>query len=522
MFLHVKPWRSGVAAALVAGFIVLPVHVKAQAPTASGGASPSSRAVVLPPSGRDNAGQVVTRQTPGGSGVSTFDSSVEISGAYAGSVPAKEAGAGPISLTLAETVRRALLANLGTVTATDTARASRAGRLQALSALLPSLSANASETVAQVNLAAYGFQFKVPPGLNFSIPSVVGPFTYSQLQGSISQSVYDPVARRNWKAAKESERADIASARNARELVILAASGAYLQTLAAAERVRSQTAQVENAEAIYRQAAVRKEAGTNSKLDVMRSLVELQTEQQRLTSLQSELQKDKITLARVAGVPLDRELDLSDQLSTPQAAGVPQPADAVAAAYRVRADLQAAEAQVRAAELAVAAAKAERLPSATINGDYGVLGPNPASTHGVFTVTGGVNMPIWQGGRVKADIEQAQATLHQRQAELADARAEVEEEVRTALIDWQTAQTQTGVARSNQEYAAETLAEARDRFGAGVATTVEIVQAQQQVATAENDYISSLFALQLARINFARVTGQAETNYQQLLTGVTP
>ncbi len=522
MSLHVKPWKSGVAAALVAGFAILPTHVKAQAPTTSGGASGSSRAVALPPSGRNGTGSVVTQQTPGGSGVSTFSSSVQIGGNYAGSVAASESSTGPIALTLAETVKRALNANLGTVTATNTARASRAGRLQALSALLPSLSASATETVAQVNLAAYGFQFKVPPGLNFSIPSVVGPFTYSQLQGSVSQSVYDPVARRNWKAAKESERADIASARDARELVILAASGAYLQTLAAAERVRSQAAQVENAQAIYNQAVVRKQAGTNSKLDVMRSLVELQTEQQRLTSLESEFQKDKITMARVAGLPLDRELELTEHLSQEQPADLPKEPDALQTAYRGRADIQAARAQVRAAELALSAARAERLPSASINGDYGVLGPNPTSTHGVFNVTGGVNMPIWQGGRVKGDILQAEATLHQRQAELADAQAAVEEQVRTALIDWQTAETQTGVARTNREYAAETLAEARDRFGAGVATTVEVVQAQQQVASAENDYISSLFSLDLARINFARATGQAETNYQQLLTGVRP
>ncbi len=82
--------------------------------------------------------------------------------------------AGPITLTLADAVRRGLEANLGAISASDNVRAARAQRIQALSALLPNISANASDTVTQVNLAAYGFQFKLPANSGFSIPSVVG------------------------------------------------------------------------------------------------------------------------------------------------------------------------------------------------------------------------------------------------------------------------------------------------------------------------------------------------------------
>ena len=106
---------------------------------------------------------------------------------------------------------------------------------------------------------------------------VVGPFNYSSLQGTLSQSVYDPVALRNWKARKESERSSLFSAKNARELVVLAVGGTYLQTVAAAARLDSQRAQVANAQAIYQQAEVRKTAGTNARIDVTRSLVELKT-----------------------------------------------------------------------------------------------------------------------------------------------------------------------------------------------------------------------------------------------------
>ncbi|MCU1291719.1 MAG: outer rane efflux protein [Bryobacterales bacterium] len=492
----------------------------AQMGATSSGAAGTSRAAQLPASGRTGtAGSVVTQQnaSPSG-GVASVNSSIQVSGDFGGSVLSGEASAGPITLTLAEAVKQGLRANLGTVSADNSVRAARAQRIQELSALLPNITANASETVTQVNLAAYGFQFNVPPGLNFSIPSVVGPFSYSQLQGALSQSIYDPVLRRNWQASKESERASVLSAKDTRELVVLAVGGTYLQTLAASARVDSQRAQVENAQAIHRQAVVRKEAGTNSKIDVMRSLVELQTEQQRLSSLEADLRKQKLSLARIVGLPLGQELTLSEPLLFTEAP-IPPPPTAIQLAYTRRADLQAADAQVRAADRALSAAHAERLPSVSVNGDYGALGPNPTTAHGVFAVTGSVNMPIWQGGRVKGDIQQAEAALRQRQAELADARAAVEQEVRNALIELETAAGQVKLAGTNRDYARETLLEARDRFAAGVATTVEVVQAQEQVAGAESDYISSLFSFDLAKLALARATGEAETDIPDLLKG---
>src|SRR6185437_11422436 len=336
-------------------------------------------------------------------------------------------------------------------------------------------SASASDPVSQVNLAAYGFQFKTPPGLNFSIPSVVGPFNYSSLEGSLDLSVYDAVRRRNWRTAEETERATLQSAKDTREMVALAAAGTYLQTIATAARVTSQQAQVDNARSIYKQAVIRKQAGTNARIDVTRSLVEFQTEQQRLSSLQADLMKQKIGLARIIGLPLNRKLNLTDPLRF-NATPVPDTDSRLREALTRRADIHAAEAQVAAAQQQLSAARGERLPSITLSGDYGVLGANPTATHGVFAVTGSVNISVWQGGRTKGDIQQAEATLHQRQAELADRRGSVEEEVRATLIELATAKGQVGLAESNRKYANETLSQARDRFNAGVATTVEVVQ----------------------------------------------
>ena len=481
-----------------------------------GGAQQSSHAAQLPLSGNTGARDPVSTQQTTASGAS-----VQVSGDYAGSVPAENIPPGAITLTLTDAIQKGLKANLGPIAAGNASRAARAERIQALSALLPNIAASASDTVTQVNLAAYGFQFKLPANSDFSIPSVVGPFNYSSLQGTLSQSIYDPVALRNWKAAKESERASLLSAKDARELVVLAVGGTYLQTVAAAARFESQRAQVANAQAIYRQAEVRKTAGTNARIDVTRSLVELQTEQQRLSSLNADLRKQKIALARLIGLPLDREMVLADPLGFTESS-VPDGSAAVQLAYRQRSDLRASETQVRAAEIALSAAHAERLPSASINGNYGVLGPNPTSTHGVFTVTGTVNVPIWQGGRTKGDIQQAEAALDQRKAELADQRGKIEQDVRDALIELETAAGQVRVAESNRGLANETLSQARDRFSAGVSTTLEVVQAQQQVASAESDYISSLFSFNLAKLSLARATGEIESGLANLLKGNHP
>jgi outer membrane protein TolC len=461
------------------------------------------------------------QQTTSPSGNDTLSTSVQVSGDLQGSVPGPKPSDGPIALTLADAIQLGLKTNLGVITAGNSTTTASAQRIQALSALLPNVSLSASDTVAQTNLAAYGFKFTLPPGLNFSIPTVVGPYNYSQLQGNVSQSIYDPVARRNWKASKELERAATLSAKDARELVVIAVAGTYLQTAATAARISSQSAQVANAQAVYDQAKIRKEAGTNARIDVMRTLVELQTQQQRLNSLGSDLRKQKLALARTIGLPLDRELTLTEPLG-PDTIPIPEPASAIEQAYSKRSDLQAGEAQVRAAKLALDAARAERLPSVSLNGDYGVIGANPVSTHGVFTASGSVNMPLWTGGRIKGDIQQATTALRQREAEFADQRGRVEQEVRSALIELETATGQLTLAASNRDYAAETLNEARDRFNLGVTSTVEVVQAQEQVASAEADYVSSLFSLDLARLNLSRAAGEAETSLPDLLKGKRP
>jgi outer membrane protein TolC len=169
------------------------------------------------------------------------------------------------------------------------------------------------------------------------------------------------------------------------------------------------------------------------------------------------------------------------------------------------------------------AAVGEYFPSLDINANYGTIGTTPTNQdHPTYMVSGGVQIPIFRSGRIRADIESADAALSQRKAEEADAKARAEQDVRTAILDLTTASQQVKVAASNRELAAETLQQAQDRFRSGVADTVEVVQAQESVATSEQDYISALFSLNLAQVSLARAIGQAEQGIARLVQGKTP
>jgi outer membrane protein TolC len=508
----VRAWPRSLCLVLAA--IAVPATLDAQAGTA-----PATRAAQLPLSGRTGEpGAVATVQNPlpgGAQSVSTLSSTVEVQGAYQGSVPSTGEPGAPLQLTLVEAVRRGLESNLGTVGYQNATRQARAQRQQALSVLLPNLNGSALLTEEQVDLAAFGFHFQLPvPG--FSIPTVVGPFHYFDVRAQLTQNIVNITALRNLRASGQNIRATEFSAQDARDLVVLTVTGGYLSIIAASARIDSARAQVASAQALYQQATDRHNAGVAARIDVTRSQVELQTQQQRLTSQETDYAKRKIQLGRVIGLPPAQEFTLSDSLPYAPLTGVTLD-QALARAYATRADLKAAQAQVQAAELAKRAAVAERYPTVELEGDYGVIGSSPINSHGTFSVTGSLHVPIWQGGRIRAEIEEADAGLQQRRSEYEDLRAQVASDVRQAFLDLTAAASQVSVAQSNRDLAQETLAQSRDRFAAGVADTVEVVQAQEQVAGAEQDYITSLYAHNLAKASLARAMGQADQGIQQFL-----
>ena len=475
---------------------------------------PPDRPLQLPLSGRTGQpGSVVTVQNPLPSGlqsVNTITSNVQVQGSYQGSVPSAQAPGAPMTLSLDEAVRRGLQYNLGTIVNQQGVRTAEALRALERSTLLPYASTSLFVADQQTNLAALGFSGF--PG----IPQIVGPFHYFDLRGGATQSLFDLTRIRNYRGSQENVRSAQLSAQDARDLIVLAVTGAYLQVIAAGSRVETTRAQVATAQATYRQAVDRQTAGVAPRIDVTRSQVILQVNQQRQIALENDLAKLKIAFGRLIGLPAAQEFSLSDTLPFAPLAGITLE-QALLRAYANRSDLKAAESQVKAAELAKSAASAERYPTIQVSGDYGLIGPDPTNSHGTFGATAAVRLPVFQGGRVQADVQLADAALQQRRAELQDLRGRIDAEVRSAFLDLTSAANQIKVAESNRGLAAETLTQARDRFAAGVADTLEVVQAEEAVAVAEQDYISSLYQHNLAKATIARAMGQADQNIRQFL-----
>jgi outer membrane protein TolC len=420
----------------------------------------------------------------------------------------------PVKLSLDDAIERGLRYNLGAVNSLQDSRQAHGAGVAARSQLLPNLSSGLRETAQQVDLAAFGF--KIPPGAGFSFPPVLGPTNYFDLRATLVQHVADLQALRTYQSSREAQRAAKLSAVNAREMVVYVVTAGYLQVLAESARVDSAKSQVATAQAIYQQAQDRFSAGLSARIDRTRSQVELQTQQQRLTAEQDEYAKNKIALARLIGLPSGQDLILTDAMPYAPLENLTLP-EAITLASQDRSDLKAVQAQVRAAELSRKAAVAERYPTLDVEANYGLVGVNPGSSNGTFSATAQLRFPIWAGGHSRGDVEEADAILQRTRSEYDDLRAKVEAEVRTAYLDLNAAADQVRVAQSRRELAHDELVQARDRFASGVADTVEVVQAQEAVSSAEQDYIASLNAHNLAKASVAHAVGQAEKITRTLL-----
>jgi outer membrane protein TolC len=321
----------------------------------------------------------------------------------------------------------------------------------------------------------------------------------------------------NNRSAQQIVRAEQFALADARDLTALAVGGAYLQVIAAGARVEAARAQLDTANALYKQTSEQRSAGLVAQIDVNRSQVQVLTQQQRLVSLQNDLSKQKINLARLTGLPPNDAYDLASEVSFSPLAPL-SIEDALKQAFEQRPDLKSATAQVEAAERSRAAARAERYPSLTVSGDYGAIGVNPAQSHGTFSVVGNLRIPIWQGGRTDGDIDEAEAALAQRRAELADLRGRIESDIRNAFLDMQAAESQVDVAQKNLEVNQETLTLTRQKLDAGVSDTVAVVQSQDAVASAQLDYINSVFAHNVAKLSLARAIGTVADSWPRFLS----
>ena len=442
---------------------------------------------------------------------------------FLGSEPEGKATGDVLQIDFKEAIDRGLRNNLGLLLAGDQAQVARGERWKELSDLLPNLQARVQENVQTESLAALGFSKLLPllspPGTNTSnFPRVTPAFNYFDARVSLGQSVFNFKNLEKEKAASESVKAAQFTYKDAREMVVLAVGNAYLESIAAAARVETAEAQVKSAQALYDKAADQQKAGLSPAIDALRSQVELQTRQQQLIVARNDLAKLKLNVARIIGLPPGQDFVLTEK--APYQALVTLPLDTyLQRAYAGRPDYQAALAQVRAAELSRRAAFAGHYPTLDLDANLGDIGVAPGQSNGTWQVNGGLNIPIFAGNRVHSDVLEADAQLKQVRSQLGDLRGRIDYEVRTALLDLNAAAEQVEVARSSVDLAEQALAQSQDRFTAGVADNLEVVQAQEAVASAHESYIQSLYAHNLSKVELAHAIGDAEEGVKRFLKG---
>src|SRR5664279_1130681 len=430
---------------------------------------------------------------------------------FAGSIPQGKATAETIEISVEDALDRGLKYNLGAYLSNQTTAEARAAQIRSLSNLLPNISGTFGEELQRINLKAFGFKFA-------GFPSSVGPFGLTATQATGSWSLLNLASIDNYRASGETVKAAEFNYRDARDTVVLAVGANYLLTIAQESRVEAALAQLKTAQALYQLASDQETAGLAPNIDTLRARVQLQAQQESVIQTQNDLEKQRIALARVIGLPIQQKFKLVNRV--PYA---PVPDIAINGAYELalatRSDYKAAQAQLRAAELRRSAAWKGYLPSVEASGTYGVLGYTADSMAPNYSAAATLNIPIFQGGKVQADVRETEAVLKERQAQANNMRARIEQEVEDSILDLKAAAERVEVAKTGLDLAQQVVAQSQDRFAAGVTNNVEVIQAQQQLAYANDQFIASLFGHNIAKVLLARYIGNAEQMVKQYLSG---
>jgi outer membrane protein TolC len=483
-------WRRGAVstalAILLAGF---PAHGQSSSSSPSSGSSSSS------------SGQ--------SSGYGPVAPSPADSSQYQGSVVTDKPAGDVMPLSIERAINLGLQHNLGLIISQTNENTASGERLQQLQNLLPTVNGDFKIAAQETDLKAQGLDI---PGF----PTIIGPYGYQDVRATLTWSLLNISSLQKYLASKHNFASTQLTYADAKDLVVLTVGNAFLVCVADASTVVNDQAQVDSAKVSLDQAVANHAAGTAPLLDELRARVDYQTQQQNLISAQNSYEKDKISLARAIGLPLDQKFELTD---LPTYVPLPDvdPKVAEAQALETRQDLKAAAEAARGGAEDSKAATAERYPTISFSGDFGDTGPNLAKSHSTFTAVGTAAVPLFQEGKLRGDARLAQAQLDQELAQLSNQRGQVQADVADSIYDIETAAKQVEVARSNVELAQQELSDAQERYKAGVADNLPVTQALASVAQANSQYVTSLYQHSVAKLELARAMGVVGTKYQQYL-----
>ena len=441
---------------------------------------------------------------------------------FFGSVTVQQVTSGRLKLSLDDAIRRGLENNLGLREAEAGQKALQGEKDVALQQFLPTITLTGDSGFHQYNLAAMGFSPGVAAKFSKLMPPGVGAFspitrdTLTEGQVHFSQTLFSGPVIGGYKAAGAAERVAHYARMSAEGDVVQQVAVTYLQSIAAASNVADAKALVAADRVALDHATAEHEAGTVPRLDVLRAQVELQARQQEVIAAQNNLDKTLILLKREIGIAPEQEIELTDRAPYSElAAQTPEAVQEIA--YKNRQDYQGLINKVAEYKAVRAAYRSERLPALSFNGYYGVSTVNGAGTHGNFAVFGTLKFPIFREARLRGNEDAAQAEYNAAQAQLADLRTQINEQVRDALLDVAAAAKLVDVARSNVELARQTVSDETLRVNAGVDSNLPLVTAQAALASAQNNLVESLFRYNVAKLALARAAGVIETQYRNYL-----
>jgi outer membrane protein TolC len=412
----------------------------------------------------------------------------------------------PMKLTLEQSVALALKQNTTAQIAILQAAQANQDKDVARAALLPNASLQVYDSVHRQNLeTGLGTTF---PGF----PQHVGPFQVFNAGVGFSAPIFDLTLWKRYQAAKELAGAQQATSYSTREQVILLVVSQYIGSLRAEANVTASKSRVELAQALYDQAADLQKEGVGTGIDTLRANVELQNEKQSLIQAENDRDASLFVLSRLLNLDPRQKVQLADSLSffdTPQ----PEMEPSIDAALGARQEWKSLEQQIKAAQHDKQASQAERLPSFEAQGNWNYQGTHLNNGIPVYTYQAGFNVPLFTGGRIHAEIVKADLQIKVLQEQKADLRNSIALDVKTALLNLESARNEVQVANLGVQLAKEEVDQARDRFKAGVANNIEVIQAQDALARANDNQIIALYRFNQARADYARGIGQMEKVY---------
>ncbi|MBI3681879.1 MAG: TolC family protein [Acidobacteria bacterium] len=416
----------------------------------------------------------------------------------------------PLSMKKSTEIALAPAGNTRIELARELVAQAEARKAQARGALLPNLDGSVSYQDVTRNLKAFGLSFTGLPGIpgvpSFSFPAFVGPFSIFDARATATQNVLDLSSIRRYKASTAGVEAARNEQENTRHQVTDQVARAYLAAVRADARVDAARANAELAEALLRLAESQRRAGTGLAIEVTRAEAQLANERQRLEAAGNERNKAHLQLLRVMDLRLDTKLDLTDRLAYQPAEPVSYE-QALRTALDGRPDWKAQQSRERVAQISYSATRSERLPSITAFGDYGPIGPSPGDSRSTRAAGLALRVPIFDGGRRDARRAESASQLRVEQIRTRDLREQLELELRIAFDNLSSAEAQVRTAEEGLRLAEKELEQAQRRYKAGVATSIEITDAQTRLARARENRISALFQHSLARLDLGTAMG---------------